>query len=110
MLEGISDEYRLLAGSDARCKGRMCLCRKEESVVRIGNAKSYAKQDASSSGVRTRSFRSTLWLSVNSHQRTFSRPSSSIRPKARIGNADLVRLPFKEIRRCRQTSSFVMKR
>lgn len=25
-------------------------------------------------------------------------------------NADLVRLPFKEIRRCRQTSSFVKKR
>ena len=32
-----------------------CLCRKGESVVRIGNAKRYAKQDASSSGVRTRS-------------------------------------------------------
>ena len=34
----------------------------------------------------------------------------SIRPKARIGRADLVRLPFEEIRRCRQTSSFVKKR
>ena len=33
----------------------------------------------------------------------------SIRPKARI-DVDLVRLPFEEIRRCRQTSSFVTKR
>ena len=36
-------------------KADVCLCRKGESVVRIGNAKSYEKQEASSSGVRTRS-------------------------------------------------------
>ena len=36
-------------------KADACLCRKGESVVRIGDAKSYEKQDASSSGVRTRS-------------------------------------------------------
>ena len=110
MLEGISDQYRLLDGSDERCKGYFSLCRKGESVVRIGYAKSYKTARCELSWCQNAlSSISTLWPSVNSHRRTFSRPNSSIR-LCPLRYAYFVRLPFKEIRRCRQTSSFVKKR
>ena len=102
--------YSLARMQDA--KANACLCRKGESVVRIGNAKSYSKQEASSSGVRTRSLSGetdVVAVSQLAPKDVLSPKQRSIRPKARPC-ADLVRLPFEEIRRCRQTSSFVTKR
>ena len=110
MLEGIGDEYRLLAGSDAVCKGRCVPMQKGRIGCTNRQCQKLWKARSELVWCQNAIERSTLWPSVNSHRRTFSRPSSSIRPKARIGNADLVRLPFEEIRRCRQTSSFVTKR
>ena len=110
MLEGIGDEYRLLAGSDARCKGQCAPVQQRRIGCTNRQCQKLCKARRELVWCLNAFVRSTLWPSVNSHRRTFSRPSSSIRPKARIGSAELVRLPFKEIRRCRQTSSFVTKR
>ena len=86
---------------------RISLRRKGESVVRIGNAKRYWKQDASSSGART-------WNTVVAVSQLAPKNVLSPKPDDLVLHLDcswlLVRLPFKKIRRCRQTSSFVKKR
>ena len=89
MLEGIGDEYRLLAGSDATCKGRCVPMQKRRIGCTNRRCQKLWKARRKLVWCQNAFVRSSLWPSVNLHRRTFSRPSSSIRPKARFGTLTL---------------------
>ena len=77
MLEGIGDEYRLLAGSNATCKGQCVPVQKGRIGCTNRQCQKLWKARSELVWCQNAIERLTLWPSVNSHRRTFSRPSSA---------------------------------
>ena len=107
MLEGIGDAYRLLVGLDATCKGWFWPVQKR--WIGCTNRRCQKLEIARSELVWCQSVKHRCGRQLT---RTEGRSLAQAATfgLARIVKAVLVRLPSEEIRRCRQTSSFVKKR